>query len=52
MGKCSRIWFSTVTSTVYPVLSVDEKTLYFASDMLWNKGFSDLFSVTINKGGT
>jgi outer membrane protein OmpA-like peptidoglycan-associated protein/tetratricopeptide (TPR) repeat protein len=39
-------------SVAHPALSVDEKTLYFASDMPGTKGLSDLFSVTINSDGT
>jgi len=39
-------------SIAHPALSVDEKTLYFASDMPGTKGLSDLFSVTINSDGT
>jgi outer membrane protein OmpA-like peptidoglycan-associated protein/tetratricopeptide (TPR) repeat protein len=39
-------------STVHPALSIDEKTLYFASDMPGTLGQSDLFSVTINTDGT
>lgn len=39
-------------SVAHPTLSVDEKTLYFASDMPGTKGLSDLFSATINTDGT
>lgn len=39
-------------SVAHPALSIDEKTLYFASDMPGTKGLSDLFSVTINSDGT
>jgi hypothetical protein len=39
-------------STAHPALSVDEKTLYFASDMPGTLGLSDLFKVTINEDGT
>jgi outer membrane protein OmpA-like peptidoglycan-associated protein/tetratricopeptide (TPR) repeat protein len=39
-------------SVAHPALSVDEKTLYFASDMPGTKGMSDLFSVSINPNGT
>ncbi len=35
-------------SVAHPALSVDEKTLYFASDMPGGKGQSDLYKVTIN----
>ncbi|MCL9805712.1 OmpA family protein [Flavobacterium amniphilum] len=35
-------------SVAHPALSVDEKTLYFASDMPGTLGQSDLFSVKIN----
>ncbi|KQX13530.1 OmpA family protein [Flavobacterium sp. Root420] len=39
-------------STAHPALSVDEKTLYFASDMPGTLGLSDLFKVAINGDGT
>ncbi|MDX6191678.1 OmpA family protein [Flavobacterium sp. Fl-318] len=39
-------------SVAHPALSVDEKTLYFASDMPGTLGQSDLYSVTINADGT
>lgn len=39
-------------STAHPALSVDEKKLYFSSDMPGTLGQSDLFSVTINGDGT
>jgi outer membrane protein OmpA-like peptidoglycan-associated protein/tetratricopeptide (TPR) repeat protein len=39
-------------STAHPALSVDEKTLYFASDMPGTLGQSDLFKVAINDDGT
>lgn len=39
-------------SVAHPALSVDEKTLYFASDMPGTKGLSDLFKVSINANGT
>ena len=39
-------------SVAHPTLSVDEKVLYFASDMPGTKGLSDLFSVTINDDGS
>lgn len=39
-------------STAHPVLSPDEKTLYFASDMPGTLGQSDLFKVKINEDGT
>jgi outer membrane protein OmpA-like peptidoglycan-associated protein len=39
-------------SVAHPTLSVDEKKLYFASDMPGTLGQSDLFSVTINADGT
>jgi outer membrane protein OmpA-like peptidoglycan-associated protein/tetratricopeptide (TPR) repeat protein len=37
-------------STEHPALSLDEKTLYFASDMPGSLGSFDLFSVKINNG--
>lgn len=39
-------------SVAHPALSVDEKTLYFASDMPGTLGLSDLFKVSINNDGT
>ncbi|PAM91950.1 flagellar motor protein MotB [Flavobacterium sp. IR1] len=39
-------------SVAHPALSVDEKTLYFASDMQGTLGQSDLFKVSINADGT
>jgi len=39
-------------SIAHPALSVDEKTLYFASDMPGTFGLSDLFRVAINSDGT
>lgn len=39
-------------STAHPALSVDEKVLYFASDMPGTIGQSDIFKVTINEDGT
>ena len=39
-------------STAHPALSIDEKTLYFASDMPGTLGESDLYKVTINTDGT
>ncbi|WP_370511516.1 carboxypeptidase regulatory-like domain-containing protein, partial [Flavobacterium sp. GT3R68] len=39
-------------STAHPVLSPDEKTLYFASDMPGTLGQSDLFKVKINDDGS
>ncbi|MDO6596584.1 OmpA family protein [Oceanihabitans sp. 2_MG-2023] len=38
-------------STAHPALSVDEKTLYFASDMPGTKGLSDLYQVPILETG-
>lgn len=38
-------------STAHPALSVDEKTLYFASDMPGSLGQSDLYKVSINENG-
>lgn len=37
-------------STEHPALSVDEKTLFFASDMPGTLGSFDIFSVAINNG--
>lgn len=39
-------------STAHPALSLDEKKLYFASDMPGTFGQSDLFSVLINADGS
>ncbi|WP_316936960.1 OmpA family protein [Kordia jejudonensis] len=39
-------------SVAHPALSVDEKKLYFASDMPGTFGLSDLFVVDINDDGT
>lgn len=39
-------------STAHPALSVDEKFLYFASDMPGTLGQSDIFKVAINEDGT
>lgn len=39
-------------STAHPALSVDEKTLYFASDMPGTLGQSDIYKVAINSDGT
>lgn len=39
-------------SVAHPTLSVDEKKLYFASDMPGTKGMSDIFVVDINDDGT
>ena len=39
-------------SVAHPALSLDEKILYFASDMPGALGQSDLFSVTINSDGS
>jgi outer membrane protein OmpA-like peptidoglycan-associated protein/tetratricopeptide (TPR) repeat protein len=39
-------------STAHPTLSLDEKKLYFASDMPGTLGQSDIYSVTINSDGT
>lgn len=39
-------------STAHPALSLDEKKLYFASDMPGTLGQSDIYSVIINADGT
>lgn len=39
-------------SVAHPALSVDEKTLYFVSDMPGTLGQSDLFKVAIHEDGT
>lgn len=43
---------SDAYSTAHPALSLDEKKLFFASDMPGSLGQSDLYSVTINTDGT
>jgi outer membrane protein OmpA-like peptidoglycan-associated protein/tetratricopeptide (TPR) repeat protein len=43
---------SDTFSTAHPALSLDEKKLFFASDMPGSLGQSDLYSVTINNDGT
>ncbi|WP_431367691.1 OmpA family protein [Kordia sp.] len=43
---------SDLYSVAHPALSVDEKKLYFASDMPGTVGQSDLFVVDINDDGT
>jgi len=43
---------SNLYSVAHPALSVDEKKLYFASDMPGTLGQSDLFVVDINQDGT
>ncbi len=43
---------SNAYSVANPVLSPDEKTLYFASDMPGTLGLSDIFMVGINDDGT
>jgi len=43
---------SDLYSVAHPALSVDEKKLYFASDMPGTLGQSDLFVVDINEDGT
>ncbi|WP_298500460.1 OmpA family protein [uncultured Algibacter sp.] len=39
-------------NVAHPALSVDEKKLYFASDMFGTQGASDIFVVDINEDGT
>ncbi|KZS38260.1 flagellar motor protein MotB [Aquimarina aggregata] len=39
-------------STAHPTLSVDQQTLYFASDMPGGRGLSDIYKVAINTDGT
>ena len=43
---------SSEYSVAHPALSVDDKTLYFASNMTGTLGQSDLFKVAINSDGT
>ena len=52
-GKITELPFdSDQYSTAHPALSVDEKTLYFASDMPGTMGQSDIFRVKINEDGS
>lgn len=52
-GKVSELPFnSNQYSVAHPMLSPDEKTLYFASDMPGSYGQSDLFKVAINDDGS
>ena len=51
--KISELPFdSNYYSTAHPVLSPDEKTMYFSSDMPGTLGQSDLFKVQLNEDGT
>jgi hypothetical protein len=53
MGKYYRTTFDSDNySTAHPILSPDEKTLYFVSDMPGTIGLSDLFKTQINDDGT
>lgn len=52
-GNVSELPFtSNQYSVAHPMLSPDDKTLYFASDMPGTFGQSDLFKVTINDDGS
>jgi outer membrane protein OmpA-like peptidoglycan-associated protein/tetratricopeptide (TPR) repeat protein len=52
-GKVSELPFSSNQySVAHPMLSSDDKTLYFASDMPGTFGQSDLFKVAINDDGS
>ena len=52
-GKITELPFDADQySTAHPALSVDEKTLYFASDMPGTLGQSDIFKVKINEDGS
>lgn len=52
-GKCTELPFnSNQYSVAHPALSVDEKTLYFASNMPGSYGQSDLYKVSINDDGS
>jgi outer membrane protein OmpA-like peptidoglycan-associated protein/tetratricopeptide (TPR) repeat protein len=52
-GNVSELPFSSNQySVAHPALSMDEKTLYFASDMPGTLGQSDLFRVKINDDGS
>ncbi len=39
-------------SVAHPALNIDEKILYFSSDMPGGKGLSDIYKVTINPDGS
>ena len=55
-GKWTKITALPFTSdnysTAHPALSLDEKTLYFASDMPGSIGQSDIYKVSINSDGS
>ncbi|MCI4443280.1 MAG: OmpA family protein [Lentimicrobium sp.] len=52
-GKVAELPFnSNQYSVAHPMLSPDDKTLYFASDMPGTYGQSDLFKVAINDDGS
>lgn len=40
------------SSFAHPALSIDEKTMYFASDMAGTNGYSDIYKVKINSDGS
>lgn len=40
------------SSFAHPALSLDEKTMYFASDMAGTNGYSDIYKVKINSDGS
>lgn len=40
------------SSFAHPALSLDEKTMYFASDMAGTNGYSDIYKVKINDDGS
>ena len=40
------------SSFAHPALSLDEKTMYFASDMAGTKGYSDIYKVKRNSDGS
>jgi len=40
------------SSFAHPALSLDEKTMYFASDMAGTNGYSDIYKVKINADGS
>jgi len=52
-GKETELPFdSDQYSVAHPILSPDEKTMYFASDMPGTLGLSDIFKVKINEDGS
>ena len=52
-SNISELSFNTNESSfAHPALSLDEKTMYFASDMAGTTGYSDIYKVKINDDGS